>query len=538
MEKESLANSKLENTVSALLAARTRHDTVLFVILLFMILSLTPLLVWWGVSAGLVVIGVLVAPLLVLALIRWPILGLYVLALSAFLIESDPLAIHDGTDNLYVFFWPLQLQGFIERPIGVLVLLTLFIWISHRWINRQPLLKGGALIGPLTLYMLCVVFALVYGLGTGGDLKDAVIQIRPFWYTFLSYILAYNFITRKSHIRTFFWLAILSAGFKGLQGLYVYLILLHGNLAGHDVIMSHEESFFYAAMLLLLVIFCLHYRYRPQLIACLCVAPPVLMSLVANQRRADYIALLLGIGLAWFIVFILKPKARRALVTGAIICTLLGVGYVLAFSGDKTSSFGSPARSIIGVFNPSAGDSRDAGSNLYRDYENYDLAYTARQHPLLGLGFGKKFDQPKPLTSIFPDIFTQDPVYDFVPHNTIYWIWVDLGPIGFFSLWFLFGSIIVRGCFIARQLKDPYLQVIAIYIVAVTAMEVAVAFADYQLYFFRNVIDLGLLAGILVKLPILDQEQKENSADKSTDGASVVSRPLVGSIHAKSPSAL
>ena len=55
---------------------------------------------------------------------------------------------------------------------------------------------------------------------------------------------------------------------------------------------------------------------------------------------------------------------------------------------------------------------------------------------------------------------------------------------------------------------DPRLQLVAIYIVAVTFMEIIVAFADYQLFFFRNVIYLGLLAGILMKLPALDENEK------------------------------
>jgi hypothetical protein len=442
------------------------------------------------------------------AFLRWPVLGLYLVAACAFVIEQQPLPTPIGTDHFYIFYWPPQMEGFIERPIGLLMLLTLFIGIFHRLVKRQPLLQGGALIGPFSLYMLCVGAAIVYGLASGGNVKIVMLQLRPFWYTFLSYILAYNFVTRKSHIRNFFWLIIISVGFKALQGLYVYLIVYRGDLQGHQTIMSHEESFFYAGLILLLVIFSLYYRYRPQLVACLCVAPAVLIALVANQRRADYIALLAGIICAWVVVFLLKPKARRALLTGMIICGSLVTAYVLAFSSSQ-APYASPARAIIGAIDPSQGDTRYASSSLYRDYENYDLQYTAKQYPL-GRGFGKVFLQPKSLVSLYPDIRADDPIYNYVPHNTIYWIWVDMGPIGFFALWFLIGSIVIRGCFIARQLKDPYLQVVAIYIVAMTVMEVLVAFADYQLFFYRNVIDLGLLAGLLVKLPLLDKEQKEN----------------------------
>jgi len=121
----------------------------------------------------------------------------------------------------------------------------------------------------------------------------------------------------------------------------------------------------------------------------------------------------------------------------------------------------------------------------------------------MGLGFGKQFLQPIPL----PDISTLDQYYLYIPHNTIYWVWMRLGPIGYLAFWYLIGAIIVRGCLIARRLRDRYLQLIAIYIVGVTFMEVIVAFADYQLYFYRNVIYLGLLAGILMKLPAFDKKE-------------------------------
>ena len=38
-----------------------------------------------------------------------------------------------------------------------------------------------------------------------------------------------------------------------------------------------------------------------------------------------------------------------------------------------------------------------------------------------------------------------------------------------------------------------------------TVMEIIVAYADYQLFFYRNVIYIGLLAGILMRLPDLDK---------------------------------
>jgi hypothetical protein len=46
-------------------------------------------------------------------------------------------------------------------------------------------------------------------------------------------------------------------------------------------------------------------------------------------------------------------------------------------------------------------------------------------------------------------------------------------------------------------------------VICMTCMEIIVAFADYQLFFYRNVIYIGLLAGILMKLPELDEDEVE-----------------------------
>ena len=128
------------------------------------------------------------------------------------------------------------------------------------------------------------------------------------------------------------------------------------------------------------------------------------------------------------------------------------------------------------------------------------MKYTVKLNPM-GLGFGKPFLQP----ILLPDLSSLDPVYNYIPHNTIYWVWMRLGPIGFIALWYLFGAMIVRGSIIARQLKDTYLQLIAIYIVAMFVMEIIVAYADYQLSFYRNVIYIGILAGVLMRLPKIDE---------------------------------
>jgi hypothetical protein len=506
MEIQSPITSRGLRTASALLMSRKRSEFLLFIVIFISVLFLVPVLVAGGIALGFSIMLAIPVVLIIAALvIRWPIVGLFVALACVLLIEQTPLPLFASNTNIYVFYWPPSLQGLPDRPVGFLMFFTLLVLICHGLLKRQRLLKGGVLLAPFLLFLVCVIWGIAHGMTSGGNLKIIVNEVRSFWYLFIGYLLAYNLVKSKRHLRYFFWFVIICAGLKGLEGTYIYLGILHGDLKNTHEIMAHEESFFFVSVLLLIVLYSLHSKNRPQLYAALIALPFVLLALVANQRRTDYVALLVGVVVAWLLIFLVKPQARKSLLILFIVCAILGGSYVAAFY-KGTGGFSGPARAIVSVVYP---DPTDASSNLYRINENYDLKYTVNLNPL-GLGFGKPFLQPLPLV----DLSALDPVYNYIPHNTIYWVWMRLGPVGYLALWYLFGAIIVRGCIIARQLKDKYLQLIAIYIVSIVVMEIIVAYADYQLSFYRNVIYVGMLAGILVKLTSIEREEARTTETK------------------------
>jgi len=464
------------------------------------------------------VIGGLVVLVVVVLIVRWPVVGFYVLAVCAAAVEADsPISIGGilgvrSIPILYVYYWPPGYEGEIERPIGFLIIFIVLVFICREW-----RLQGGKLLVPFLFFLFCVAYGVVNGLATDGDFKIIVLEIRPFWYLFASYLLAYNLVKHKNHIRYFFWLVIVCAGLRTIQGLYTWQVVLHGSSTQHEI-MPHEDSFFFVAIILLIILFIIHYCYRPQLYTTLLILPFLVEVLIANQRRADYVALLLGIGVVWIVVIQIKLHARKTLIPALLVCAILGSIYIAVFS-RVSGTFAAPAHAVVSVFNQNNPSDPSYSSNLYREVENFDVEYTVMQSPLIGFGFGKAFLQPVPLPAnlgvVDPGLGGQPT--NFIPHNTIYWVWMRLGAIGYFALWFLFGAIIVRGCIIARQLRDPYLQLVAIYTIGITFIEVSVAFADYQLFFYRNIIYFGLLAGILMKLPALDTK-KEDSVNEATHG--------------------
>ena len=69
------------------------------------------------------------------------------------------------------------------------------------------------------------------------------------------------------------------------------------------------------------------------------------------------------------------------------------------------------------------------GSTLFRDLENYNLLYTLRASPIIGLGFGQQFAE----TVVTPDIsFFKE--YRYMPHNSVLGLWCFTGLLGFTGL--------------------------------------------------------------------------------------------------------
>jgi hypothetical protein len=490
-------------TVSELTSEQRRFNARLYLILLPLAVLTAVLYVIGALALGITTVTAVLVILILLGVIAFrPIAAFYLIAVCVVIIEQEPIQFSIVTDKLYVYYWPTNLAGLPERPIGLLFLYALFVVALRNFATRRPLLRAGGMMGPLLALMATVGLGVLHGLASGGNFKIIVLELRSFEYLFLGYVLAYNLIASKQHIVNFFWIVIAGAGIKGLQGTYIVFVQLHGHFATQNEIMAHEESFFWVALLLLIILFNLRHKHKAQLRLALVELPFVIIGLVANNRRADYVALIIGVAVAWVLVIAVRREGRGGRIAVLAIVGSLAAAYILIFS-HVSGSLGLPARGIIATFQPSASDLRDAQSNLYRVYEDSDLLATYKASPLLGWGFGKPFLQPNPL----PNIITLDPYYLYIPHNTILWVLMRLGPLGFIALWNLVGTLIIRGCHIARELVDPYLQLVAVYIVAIVVMEIILAYADYQLYFYRNVIYMGILAAILVKLPSIDAEQ-------------------------------
>lgn len=490
----------------------------LFLAAVALTVALAPIMAFLQLQIGFgLALGLLIASILVVIVFVWPVAGIYTMAICAVVVEEFNLPYPIITDHLYIFYWPVNLQGLPERPIGFLALFMLLLVIARSVAKRMGApIKLGPLFLPFAAFLTCVVIGVVHGLTSGADARIIVLEVRPFWYLFITYLLAYNLVTDKRHALGLLWITVLGTFFKALQGTYIVFGPLQGHLSGVNDIMAHEQSFFFVLVLLIILLSLMLGRMRSLMWVALLSTPFVLIALVANDRRADYVAFLIGLVSVWIFAIVLRPERRKALIAVGVVSVVLFSGYVIAFR-NAHGSIGTVAHAVVSVFHPSAADQRDTASNLYRYIEDYDLKFTEKQSPIIGYGFGKPFLQPLTL----PNILALDPYYLYIPHNNILWIWMRLGPPGYAAFWYLIAAFLIRSGIIARKLRDPDLRFLAIFGIGAVLIEIPLAYGDYQLYFYRNIFYLGLLMGTIMRLPSLDEPAPVNqdTIDAASDVA-------------------
>jgi O-antigen ligase len=155
-----------------------------------------------------------------------------------------------------------------------------------------------------------------------------------------------------------------------------------------------------------------------------------------------------------------------------------------------------PARAIASNFNP---DPRDASSNHDRAWEDKDIMATVNQSPLtqiIGTGFGKPMLQPFSLS----DVTGIYPLEVYLPHNSILWVWMRLGTIGYFLLWIMIGTVLVQATRLLRRLRDPSLSGWALLVIVVVIQQVIFGYLDIGWTNYRNMIVVGMLFALISRL--------------------------------------
>lgn len=458
-----------------------------------------------------------IAGFLILAPLIWnrPALGAYMLIGGAVVFEAFVLGFPDSITDQSLFFKSLSSVGgpgfVIINASEALMGIVLASVIARRIARGEKPLVFGPLFGAAGFYGIMVVYGLVFGVGTGSDIRIALWEFRSQAYLIVVYLVVVNVITETRQVKRMMWVLLGGIALKGLIGSWRFLVTLSGDLdmlqelaRGGNSILSHEESYFFALFFLFALSLYLYKSHRGQLLFVVATSLPVLMALMVNQRRAGILVLIMGIVLTSFLAHRLISDRRKAIAIVTVILVLIFPIY-LAVTWNSQGIVAEPTRAVRSLISP---NDRDASSNEYREIESLDIKYNIQINPLTGRGFGHPIIFFIPL----PDITEGFYFWDIIPHNTILWVWMRLGFVGFIAFWFLVGRSIVGSVLNAKNISNRYLKSVSLFTAIVLVTWIFMGAVDMGIVDPRETILVGGLMGLISAIPKI--ERKEIQEDK------------------------
>jgi len=341
---------------------------------------------------------------------------------------------------------------------------------------------------PFIIFFCFFAWSFVYGMMGGGDFLPALWEVRALCYFCILYVIVPQIIRTKQQIKVMVWIFMIAISFKAFQaiGRFVDLGFTTG---GFQTLTNHGDPVFTVTLIVLLLGFIVFKVKDKQKIWLLLLLIPLLLGFYVGVRRAAYASLI--VSLITFVMLLPRDTLWR-FVKYAIPCLIIGAIYTTAF-WNSSSTIGRPVQLIkSGIVEPEEETNyEDYHSNMYRNFENYNLAQTVVNNPIKGIGFGKKYEQPLPLVRLSFEL------RDYIPHNEIYWVLVKMGGVGFLAFWFFFNSFVAKGVITLYKLTDPYLRVVLCMVIIAIINQMVVSFFDLQLTYYRNMIYLGCVMGLL-----------------------------------------
>jgi hypothetical protein len=466
---------------------------VLFAVLLLTNGSLIP---------SLALLGLITVVLLTIYRVDW---GFYVFILMVFFFEQyfkvGFLAEVGYFSNINGIHYIPQIKEAVLTPMELHLGLIFLVWVVVVALRKNIEIVPVPLRATASMFFLALISSVVYGLSRGGDLVNSLWETRAFFYLGIMFFFVPQIIRTREQLRNLIWFCIAGIGFKAFQAAERYASLgftfgswphINEGLAGSDDAVCIVTLFL---LLGALVVFGVSSKQRWTLLWLL---PVWLLGFVAANRRSTYASFMATL----FAFIILVPKRERQIILKILIVFLVVFGLYLAVFWNSPSRIGAIAQQFKSTVTGEGGirgEYKDRTSTLYRDYENYNLAYTFRAAPAVGIGFGKEYDRPLlPWGSEFG-------LSNYIPHNQILWIFVKMGLIGGVLFWLFFNSFVFRGAMVISRLADPYLKAVCAVCVLAVIDVFVVAYVDMQLTFYRPMIYLGLLMGLVPVLERLDK---------------------------------
>jgi O-antigen ligase len=385
-------------------------------------------------------------------------------------------------DSISMTWWPVVKNfssfesvlyisdGLSVNPFEIVLVVVVLTWLVTRSMNPTAgPIRWGPFWPPIVIFTASLFFGMAWGLNAGGDFRIAIFEARPLFYLAIVYLAVLNLFTTIDHYRRLLWGICIVLTIEAVHGLF-RLSDIREVIAEDGSPVEHTAALHMNLVMLLLIATSWfgtsRLGKRPALFLMLI---PVLILYLDAERRAAVVGLIVG-GLSLSIALFTRNREKfRRIIP---VMALIGIVYCGAFWNSQNQA-GFPAQAVKIIVQPDSSGEKDASSDLYREIENFNMNATIRSAPITGIGFGIAFLQPIPL----PDISFFE-FAEYIPHNSVLWIWTKVGFVGFVSFLYIFGYGVALGVRASARIVDPDDAATVATLAAFIPMTLVVAFVD------------------------------------------------------------
>jgi len=383
------------------------------------------------------------------------------------------------------------------NPVECLLAMIAVTWLFAGLVTRKIKFTASPLQGPMLGFMGSLFLFMLYGIATGGVANIAVWEVRALFYLGIAFFVGTQIIKTHRDVLINTWCILIPVSIKGFQGVWRWAVDLGGDIGDIHAITSHECAVFIMTSFVFSMALLAFSGPRNMLVYTALTAPTTFITFIYAQRRVAYGCLVFGM----LMLFMFLPARIKKLAGSvALACVPLVVLYGAVF-WNNTGGLGMPVQQVRSIFGTDATGEVDS-SNTYRDVEKFNLIETIRTYPA-GVGFGQKYLIIMPLDAV------DFPLWEYIPHNCILWMWVKTGFIGIITFFVCFGLMVIQLAIDFRTTTRPLYKCLIVMAIVFIVCQVIVAYYDLQLTFYRNMVYLGALLAMMIPI---HAEAKKNAA--------------------------
>jgi hypothetical protein len=398
-------------------------------------------------------------------------------------------------------FLPRFDPGYLT-PFEIHFLFVFFVWIIFMVIKKIKLVNRVLVWFAALVFFLWILGSLLHGLLSGGMLLAALWETRALMYLGIFYFFIPQVVHTKEQVQSLMWICIGVISFKAFEGIARFISFGFRFPWGLDLMTNSEDPVFMITILVLFIGLALFGGHANQRRTLLCLSLPLLLGIFVGNRRATYVSFVITI----VALVVLLPRKQQRLLLTVLSAIIFFFGMYLGLFWNNLGRAGIVAQQVKSVIfeEPTMMSDRNYSSNVYREEEAYNLAYTIRESPVVGIGFGKVYEKPI-------NLYLRFGLSDYVAHNSILWLFMRTGAIGFFLFFLFVDAFVFLGASIFSRLSDPYLKAVCAMCVLAIINQIVVNYVEMQFIYYRNMAYLGFLMGLLPALEAIDRKSAETA---------------------------